>query len=340
MFGFSKTSSGGRNPVPPSRTFQPDSRWSSTGRVRVGWISLFILFFVWVPSGWADKWEDLHASIQEINQKLQDIKVRMDGLDTTVGNQADMKADLDALEAGINQISGKMDEFGFSVSKLSKRIDSLEASVNQLETGIKTQTPEAQATPVPSSSIQEETLAYLVREVEKLSARVEEMKKASPALAKAVPKEKQKPQKTGEPAPSGAEPASEKQGPDTTYQEAFTLYLKKDFDGAIGKFKEYLANYPDTELSDNCQYWIGMSFFGKGDYEGAVREMDLLVSQFPNSFKVRLAMLKSAEANIKLNRTDAGKGLLQNIIASAPDSDEAQSAQKMLNDLESQNPKE
>ena len=43
------------------------------------------------------------------------------------------------------------------------------------------------------------------------------------------------------------------------YKDAYETFHKGDLEGARRKFEAFLKQYPNTELSDNAQYWIGDS---------------------------------------------------------------------------------
>jgi tetratricopeptide (TPR) repeat protein len=51
-------------------------------------------------------------------------------------------------------------------------------------------------------------------------------------------------------------------------------YQKGDHEGARRKFEAFLKQYPNTELSDNAQFWIGETYYGKKDYEKAILEYE------------------------------------------------------------------
>ena len=42
------------------------------------------------------------------------------------------------------------------------------------------------------------------------------------------------------------------------------------YDKAIASFREVVTNYPAGDLASNAQFWIGESYYTKGDLESAV----------------------------------------------------------------------
>ncbi len=56
------------------------------------------------------------------------------------------------------------------------------------------------------------------------------------------------------------------------YQAARSLFENFQYRQAIQAFQEMLTTYPNHEMADNCQYWIGESYFGMREYQKAIIE--------------------------------------------------------------------
>ncbi len=56
----------------------------------------------------------------------------------------------------------------------------------------------------------------------------------------------------------------------TAYKEALDNCLTHRFDQAIEGFEAIIRNYPNSKLTENCQYWIAQSYYGMGDYNAAI----------------------------------------------------------------------
>ena len=65
---------------------------------------------------------------------------------------------------------------------------------------------------------------------------------------------------------------------DAAYERARTKFEKRSYQAAIDEFSALLAEYPDHRLADNCQYWIGESYFGLKEYQKAVVEFQKVFS--------------------------------------------------------------
>lgn len=56
------------------------------------------------------------------------------------------------------------------------------------------------------------------------------------------------------------------------YRHARELFEARNYRDAIGTFEALLSENPDHPMADNCQYWIGESFFGLKQYSKAALE--------------------------------------------------------------------
>jgi tol-pal system protein YbgF len=121
--------------------------------------------------------------------------------------------------------------------------------------------------------------------------------------------------------------------PDQAYQAAYSDYAAGRYKLAAEAFREYLRHYPDTEVSDNAQYWIGESLYAQGDFAAAIIEYRAVVDKYPKGDKVPASLLKIGIANSRLgNRADAKKSY-QQVIQRYPKSSEAALAKERLAQL-------
>ena len=102
---------------------------------------------------------------------------------------------------------------------------------------------------------------------------------------------------------------------------------------ATEKFQKLINKYPDSNLADNAQYWIGECFYALGKYEDAVVEFDKVARNYRKSNKIPDAMLKQAFSFCKLKEIYACKQILLDLIKKYPDSEAASKAKVELNKL-------
>jgi TolA-binding protein len=98
--------------------------------------------------------------------------------------------------------------------------------------------------------------------------------------------------------------------PDRASMPASDLFDNADRDRGAGKlglaiqeFAEYLKWYGDTALASEAQYYIGWIHQSQDDLEGAVKEFEAVVKNYPNSKKVPDALFYKGKCLILLGRT-------------------------------------
>jgi len=130
-----------------------------------------------------------------------------------------------------------------------------------------------------------------------------------------------------------AGPGSGAVDPEELYQNAYADYSKGNYQLAVLGFREYVRRFPDSELADNAQYWVGESYFSSGDYEKAILAFDELVAHFPNGDRLPTAYLKKGLSYLEENRTPRGVLDLQYLVRNFPTTDEARQAREQLRRL-------
>lgn len=99
---------------------------------------------------------------------------------------------------------------------------------------------------------------------------------------------------------------------EAVYQRAFKLLKESQYDQAQKAFKDFLKDYPDTDFSDNAQYWLGETNYVMQKYDIAINEYQTLLTTFPDSKKVSHALLKIGYSYAELgNASDAEKTLTE-----------------------------
>jgi tol-pal system protein YbgF len=114
------------------------------------------------------------------------------------------------------------------------------------------------------------------------------------------------------------------------YKDAYETYHKGDLEGARRKFEAFLKQYPNTELSDNAQFWIGETYYLRKDYERAILEYEKAIVKYPEGDKIPAALFKQALAFLELGDKTNAKNLLKRVIEKYPQSDQAETAKKKL----------
>jgi tol-pal system protein YbgF len=125
-------------------------------------------------------------------------------------------------------------------------------------------------------------------------------------------------------------PVSGGNDPEALYQAAYTDIAAGRYQLARESFQTYLKQFPDTEVADNAQYWIGESYYATGDFKSAIAEFNKVIEAYPKGDKVPAAMLKIGLSHSRLkNPTEANK-TYRALIQRYPKSPEAGAARERL----------
>ena len=150
---------------------------------------------------------------------------------------------------------------------------------------------------------------------------------------------------SGTPAtPPRTAPISREPQPSDLYQTAYIDFSKGSYALAIAGFQEFLRRFPDSDLADNAQYWIGESQFSvarahqnQGDLEKAKQALEQAVQEFrkvvltyPRGDKVPTALYKEAVALTELKQNSLAEARLRYLVENFPQSEEASLARDRL----------
>jgi tol-pal system protein YbgF len=142
-----------------------------------------------------------------------------------------------------------------------------------------------------------------------------------------------KPIESEKPIPTKEAPAELKgvsTGMGDLYKDAYETFHRGDLEGARRKFEVFLRQYPNTELSDNAQFWIGETYYLKKDFERAILEYEKAIVKYPEGDKIPAALFKQALAFLELGDKTNARNLLKRVIEKYPHSEQAEMAKKKL----------
>lgn len=93
--------------------------------------------------------------------------------------------------------------------------------------------------------------------------------------------------------------------PKEAYERAYGSLLRQDYAAAEIGFAEFLAQFPSHDLSGNAQYWLGESFYVRGQYKPAANAFLKGYQTYPKSQKGPDSLLKLGMSLDKLGQRDA-----------------------------------
>lgn len=234
------------------------------------------------------------------------------------GTLADTRANLEQMQGEIGALKEKVEEVRVQVDRQlsestragDQRIRDLEARLAKVDGDLKLQAALLKA---------REDEIRLLRETLQAVQRA----KPTPSAAAPAPVTARGPRPTPSPENLG------KKG----YEEGLALMERKDYRGAIARFKDFLAKHPQGEFADNAQYWIGEAYYALREFDQAILEFDAVRRKYPQGDKVPAALLKLGYAFAELGDKVDARLILRELIDRHPQSEEAQKAQQKLKTL-------
>ena len=138
------------------------------------------------------------------------------------------------------------------------------------------------------------------------------------------------PQATAEEPPPGVAPATHCID---TYDSAFTLVRRGEYETAIDGFRRYLTDCADQPDAENAYYWVGECYYSQEKYPEAVAEYQHLVTTYSNSPNLGRAIYKLARCQQELGKKTEARELFQRLVDDYVGTLEAEQATERLKDL-------
>ena len=243
--------------------------------------------------------------------------------------QADLLIRLENLQSEIRILTTGVEEYKEFLKRPSKEIDQVREDIAMrtrlLDERGKTFEEKNRAQDERTRTLEERTKAMEDR-LRGLDDRLKGLDgKMSEWVSKQAEMEKPTPGKEVSVEMKGISP-----GVGTLYKDAYETFQKGDLEGARKKFEAFLKQYPNTELSDNAQFWIGEIYYLKKDFERAILEYEKTIAKYPEGDKIPAALFKQALAFLELGDKTNARNLLRRLIERYPQSDQTEMAKKKL----------
>jgi tol-pal system protein YbgF len=218
-------------------------------------------------------------------------------------SQAESRADITEIREQLQQIRG-------SIDGLKKEIAATTAKMNRRE---------------DEDKVLKEKLENLTFKVNFIENFIGIGKKEESADAAAL-------EKSGKAAapPKDAAGKGAKTDKESLYAAAYELFKEGKYEKSREAFENFLSKYPETEFSDNAQFWIGECYYFEKKYEKAIVEYEKVTKNFPEGNKAPYALLKQGLSFQKLGDKASAKLLLQQVIKDFPNTSQARIARSKL----------
>jgi tol-pal system protein YbgF len=271
--------------------------------------------------------DKLYSAINALKKENESIKNEISALKTDLAaeNQrlkTDLLLRLENLQSDFRTLSTGVEEYKEFLKKPSKEVDRI-----RVDTEGRLRTLEDRGkTTEERDKVQEGKLKEIEGKLKETEDRLKGLEGKTAALASK--------QAESEKAASTKEGLGELKGLSTAmgdlYKDAYETLHKGDSEGSRRKFEAFLKQYPNTELSDNAQFWIGETYYLKKDYERAILEYEKAIVKYPEGDKIPAALFKQALSFLELGDKTNARNLLKRVIEKYPRSDQAEMAKKKL----------
>ncbi|OPZ54206.1 MAG: tol-pal system protein YbgF [Deltaproteobacteria bacterium ADurb.BinA014] len=120
---------------------------------------------------------------------------------------------------------------------------------------------------------------------------------------------------------------------DQAYSKAYQSFKEGNYSKARTEFQHFLSTYPNSEYSDNAQFWIGECYFFEKKYEQAILEYEKVIKNYPGGSRIAYALLKQGLSFMNLGDKTSSKLLLQQVIKDYPNTNQARIARAKLQEI-------
>lgn len=113
------------------------------------------------------------------------------------------------------------------------------------------------------------------------------------------------------------------------YEKGSAIFKRGKYPEAVAAFEQYVKDYPDSDLTANALYWLGLSYLAMEDFKQAAEVQQRLIKAFPKHDKRADAMLSLARVQARLKQNPAARETLDQLIAQYPKSKAAGTGRKL-----------
>ena len=117
---------------------------------------------------------------------------------------------------------------------------------------------------------------------------------------------------------------------DAAYQSAYQTLRGGQYKEAIIALSAFSEQYPQSSYLPNAHYWQGEANYVLRNFEGAIKDFEVVIEQFPVSNKVAGAILKKGFSQYELGQVDMAKANLAKVIELYPATSSARLAKVRL----------
>ena len=283
------------------------------------------------------------------------------------GMVANNQQQIDSLQTNIQRLEDRVSELehngtasgggGNRLASIEQRLDKLESQVNSAPAGAAGAQPAAGATPEGPAAPEAAPGTSGSEGGEETPAAVPTPTSPNPGAAAAPPNagpaapanaEAAAPSNAGAAAPAAAtsapswramldqELATTHDDPGEKLYRAGLVELKgNNYSQALNQLQTLQHRYPKSSLSEPAEFFAANALYEMGNYDQAILQFNDQTMRFPKSRFASAALLREAQAFMKINDRIDARLTLQKLLSDLPDSAEAPMAKSMMQTLAS-----
>ena len=230
----------------------------------------------------------MRTLVQQALDQTNALNGRMDALQKSVGeSSANDGAKIDGMASQTQGISDNIQDVQARVGKLASQMNDIQSTLQSIDGRLA-----GGSAPSSRSSAS--------------AARVAERSAGGTGAAAAPP------------ATGGAPAGMPGVASDTLYQNALRDFTTGKYDMSQQEFGDYVKNYPNTDLASNAQFYIGEISYQQGDYKDAIAQYNLVLNNYPQSYKLSASMLKERNGGTGAGNEGDGDSRFEGSRATVP----------------------
>lgn len=247
-----------------------------------------------------ERLDEMHSGVRAARQELVVAQAGSRTADRSPA-LARLEARISSLEEDLRTLTGQLERAAFNARQLDQRLETaladVEARLDRLEGG--------------------DRRAYLPPSREGAGRTVTPPPPAPPQSGSR--QEGGPGTDAGQPAPPPRPGLVLPDGPpETQYAYAFGLLQKAQYDQAQAALTKFIETHPDVTLADNARYWLGETYYVKGDYRGAAESFLDAYESDKRGSKAPDALLKLGMSLARLDKTKEACTTLRELARAYP----------------------
>lgn len=118
------------------------------------------------------------------------------------------------------------------------------------------------------------------------------------------------------------------------FERGKKLFNSKSYEKAISEFQGVIENYPLSKHNVEARFFIAESYFLKRDFKNCLREIETMISQYPENDLTGFILLRMGQISEFNNQTEEASEVYKTVLENFKNEDLIQQAKKLANHLE------